>query len=86
MWLRFSSDDGDVSVNMDLVRRIRPNEVGPKTNLIYEDDLFTVNEPYEEVWSRILNFQSPRLYDEISVDGPPVAFDPVGQATLAAGP
>ena len=57
MWLRFPSDDGDVSVNMDLVRRVRPNEVGSKTNLIYEDDLFTVNEPYEEVWSRILNFK-----------------------------
>lgn len=86
MWLRFPSDDGDVSVNMDLVRRVRPNEVGSKTNLIYEDDLFTVNEPYEEVWSRILNFQSPRLYDEISVEGPPVAFDPVGQATPTPGP
>lgn len=83
MWLRFPSDGGDVSVNMDLVRRIRPNEVGSKTNLIYEDDLFTVNEPYEEVWSRILSYQEPV---EITVEGPPVAFDPVGQATPAAGP
>lgn len=83
MWLRFPSDYGDVSVNMDLVRRIRPNEVGSKTNLIYEDDSFTVNEPYEEVWSRILSYQEPV---EITVESPPVAFDPPGQATPTPGP
>ena len=83
MWLRFPSDYGDVSVNMDLVRRIRPNEVGSKTNLIYEDDSFTVNEPYEEVWSRILSYQEPV---EITVEGPPVAFDPPGQTTPTPGP
>lgn len=76
MWLRFTSDYGyDVSVNMNLVRRIKPNEVSSKTNLIYEDDSFTVNEPYEEVWSRILSYQEPV---EITAEGPPVAFDPFG--------
>lgn len=85
MWLRFPSDSGDVSVNMDLVLRVRPNEVGSKTNLIYEDDLFTVNESYEEVWSRILNFQCPRMYDEISVGGPPVAFDQPRQGSPGQG-
>lgn len=85
MWLRFPSDSGDVSVNMDLVLRVRPNEVGSKTNLVYEDGPFTVNEPYEEVWSRILNFQCPRMYDEISVEGPPVAFDQPGQGSPGQG-
>lgn len=84
MWLRFTSDYGyDVSVNMNLVRRIKPNEVSSKTNLIYEDDSFTVNEPYEEVWSRILSYQEPI---EITVEGPQSVVDPVGQATPTPGP
>jgi hypothetical protein len=67
MWMRFSTDGGDVSVNIDLVHRIRPNEVGSKTNLIYEDSTFTVNEPYEEVWSKILSYQEPV---EITIESP----------------
>lgn len=83
MWMRFPSDFGDVSVNMDLVRRIRPNEVGSKTNLIYEDDSFTVNEPYEEVWSRILNYQNPI---EITVEGARDLADLQVRPTPTPGP
>lgn len=83
MWLRFPSDYGDVSVNMDLVRRIRPNEVGSKTNLIYEDDSFTVNESYEEVWSRILSYQEPV---EIAVEVRQWPLTHRGQATPTPGP
>ena len=89
MWLRLTEiHSGDVMINFDQARFVERN-VENGSRIIFGDDISPDSIDYLEV-SQSLEDIEKMIKDygalAITVEGPPVAFDPVGQATPTPGP